>query len=1292
MKFTALHSCSSLFQLLSTIFLLGLIWCCPKNSFGQNYYIQANNQVQYLTQDFSCDTCTFNSLVEGVPLGYGGLSFGPDGSLYVLSGAPENSIHKIDITTFEVTLVYSDPYNVVQMGGFLAMGGGIFYSIASIAESNDSLFLWDTNADTMYAVGELPYKPYGEMWMANGKVYYLSWQNSPRRIVEIDLNFPEESEIALEFSPDYIIYALTATPVANLMMGIETSFFSPGRHLVSVNMIDGTVSPYCRMPKASTHGLLRAITSQYEHAEVPPLLQIDLDCDNSSGATGDNFNGISVNCFSEDGAPVTDDDIKMFIDARITTMAITVSNPLDDPDEVFTVTGPLNGIVADGEGTSMLTLINEGEAKISDFQEALKLVRYHNLNLSPTGGLREIEVFFETESGNTCETAIAFIYVEEKDQIELDLGPDVMELCEGSTIVLDPGLTQVQYLWSTGETSSTIEVTDGGTYSLTVSGGIDCPNSDEVEIILLPEYVITLDGDSTLCSGEDITLIVNTDAPFEIDIEISAEPGDATWYYGISSGFIISDTPVGPTDYFISTIIPEEPACFNIDEAYQVVEIQSNLSFSDSLSICEGDSILLGTTWQSLPGDYTVIHPSSQGCDTVFTHTLSLNPIAQLTFHQHTCDSSAAGQSVSWLMNPSGCDTMVTTFVDWIGPDTTQLTLTTCSQSAVSIVTDTLSNVYGCDSILITTTSWTPPLDTTFLFSTSCDTSQQGVHSLFLQGASGCDSLVIENITPGRPDTSYTNATSCNPGDVGVFVEHLLSSGQCDSTIIRTITFAERDSVFISGASCDPDDIGVFVSTYTNQFGCDSVVTQTIQLQPSSETFLQGTTCDPGSAGVFITTLTNQHGCDSIIQQTITLLPHDEVFLSSSTCQSSNAGIFVTTLTNQHGCDSIITETVTLVSADTTTFLSYTCDASQVETIASLYTGHDGCDSLVQQVIALHSLPVLQLQITSDYNGYPVSCKDAEDGVINGLAQGVQPFTYDWSTGDHDPLLTNLSVGNYSLTVTDGNGCTTEGSIVLTEPELVEVALEITEPTCFENLVGSIEVIPHGGVSPHTYSINGGASQTSPLFEGLGEGVYQVAVFDANDCSNTEIIAINIPLSIDVELGEDHFISLGDSVQIEAVINLPFDSIASLSWSGNGQVNCPECLTQIVAPVITTAYSVSVTSADGCSDRDSVTIQIKSDSEMYVPNIFSPNGDGINDYFTIALGDDVERISSLSIFDRWGTLLYGVESIFPSDPSLAWDGKFNGQSLNPGVFTYKLILIFKDGQRAVHYGDITLIR
>jgi gliding motility-associated-like protein len=96
---------------------------------------------------------------------------------------------------------------------------------------------------------------------------------------------------------------------------------------------------------------------------------------------------------------------------------------------------------------------------------------------------------------------------------------------------------------------------------------------------------------------------------------------------------------------------------------------------------------------------------------------------------------------------------------------------------------------------------------------------------------------------------------------------------------------------------------------------------------------------------------------------------------------------------------------------------------------------------------------------------------------------------------------------------------------------------------------------------------------------------------------------------------------------------------------------------------------------------------------VYIPNIFSPNGDGENDEFTIFADQKaVVNIHYLQVYSRWGELLWERHDFPPNDVSLGWDGTFQGLPMNPAVFVYQAELEFIDGRKELFKGDVTLER
>jgi gliding motility-associated-like protein len=105
-----------------------------------------------------------------------------------------------------------------------------------------------------------------------------------------------------------------------------------------------------------------------------------------------------------------------------------------------------------------------------------------------------------------------------------------------------------------------------------------------------------------------------------------------------------------------------------------------------------------------------------------------------------------------------------------------------------------------------------------------------------------------------------------------------------------------------------------------------------------------------------------------------------------------------------------------------------------------------------------------------------------------------------------------------------------------------------------------------------------------------------------------------------------------------------------------------------------------------------LTVYVEEGAAVYVPNAFSPNGDNINDVFTLYPGPQVLNIKSFLVFDRWGETVYRYESAAPGEPAMGWDGTHRGRLMNPAVFTWFAEIELVNGAVKILQGDVNLVR
>lgn len=294
----------------------------------------------------------------------------------------------------------------------------------------------------------------------------------------------------------------------------------------------------------------------------------------------------------------------------------------------------------------------------------------------------------------------------------------------------------------------------------------------------------------------------------------------------------------------------------------------------------------------------------------------------------------------------------------------------------------------------------------------------------------------------------------------------------------------------------------------------------------------------------------------------------------------------------------------------------------------------------------------------------------------------------------------NASQGDtYILMVTDpANNCIATDEVVVTSNiASINASATVTPVTCDKPDSGTITVGPvSGGTGPYTYAINGGAFQPETLFGGLTPGDYSIVVMDAFGCDTTLNFKLDAPSQISVALSADgNFqipaVTLGDSIRIRAVVNLPANQVDTLIWTP-ALPNCNGCDNAFVSPDTATTYTATAFDLNGCFASAQITIQVIKRYRLYVPNAFSPNSDGINDLFTIFTGAGVRQINYLSVHDRWGALVFKATNIAPNSTDIGWNGEINGREAAQGVYVYVAEFEMADGEIIVQSGEVALLR
>jgi len=285
----------------------------------------------------------------------------------------------------------------------------------------------------------------------------------------------------------------------------------------------------------------------------------------------------------------------------------------------------------------------------------------------------------------------------------------------------------------------------------------------------------------------------------------------------------------------------------------------------------------------------------------------------------------------------------------------------------------------------------------------------------------------------------------------------------------------------------------------------------------------------------------------------------------------------------------------------------------------------------------------------------------------------------------------------------DGDPCTindvevvllSDGSICSpctgTAVDNIEAEVDVNDENCPGDNDGSIIInAVTGGQPPYVFALNSEIFSMNDEYLNLPPGVYNLLTQDNNGCEDGQEIVIDAAGELVLELGDDQTINLGDSIQLMASTSVNVDTV---SWAFDESLSCLDCLAPFASPTTSTTYTLTVTDVNGCTITDQVTVTVVNARQVYIPNAFSPNDDGVNDRFMIASGAGVSRVRSFAIYNKWGGRLFTAFDFQPNDNQFAWDGTFKGERLDPGVYAYYAEIEFEDGTTELVSGEVLLVR
>jgi len=287
--------------------------------------------------------------------------------------------------------------------------------------------------------------------------------------------------------------------------------------------------------------------------------------------------------------------------------------------------------------------------------------------------------------------------------------------------------------------------------------------------------------------------------------------------------------------------------------------------------------------------------------------------------------------------------------------------------------------------------------------------------------------------------------------------------------------------------------------------------------------------------------------------------------------------------------------------------------------------------------------------------------------------------------------------GIYMDTFTNFLGC---DSILITDLTVLldsdfMVDLIVTPPSCPNLLDGSISIENvTSGSPPFNYSLDSIDFGSMALFSGLAGGeTYTIGIEDNFGCAVELSVFLEEPEALFLELGESQTVELGESVSLSPFYNF---TPSDVNWQSTTNIDCldfDDCLDLEFVPTVSQQVTLDLFASETCLISDSIFIEVLEVRKAWLPNAFSPNNDGVNDFFTVyGNTGNVQVIEEFKVFNRWGSVVFETEDLLPNDLQSGWDGRFNGEAMPEGIYVYTATVRFADEQVLRYSGDVLLIK
>ncbi|MCS6933706.1 MAG: choice-of-anchor L domain-containing protein [Chitinophagales bacterium] len=741
------------------------------------------------------------------------------------------------------------------------------------------------------------------------------------------------------------------------------------------------------------------------------------------------------------------------------------------------------------------------------------------------------------------------------------------------------------------------------------------------------------------------------------------------------------------------------------------------------------------------PGTYAVTISDALGCTA--SASAQVTAAAPIVFTQNIVQHVSCHGGNDGIVNFSASGSNAITQYNW----NNNLAALSPNQLPAGTYTVTVTDAKGCTAETSFTINEPPALAlTTQITNVNCHGAATGIASVTGSGGTipysflwnnGAQTPQISNLIAGTYSVTLSDANNCSitaninitqpsaPLEVNLTAQNQTCYGYQDASVISITTGGTPVYSFMWSTGQNSQSIynilpGSYQLTVTDSKGCTASAAASVAAAAPivfDQPVLQHVSCYGGNDGSMSV---NASGGTGALQFTW------NIGGTGPAASSLSAGTYYVTATDANACTATVSATVTqptMLQAFIQT-TDITCYGYQNGTATVVVTGgtqpytYQWNHGATTPYISGLSASIYQITVT-DANACsitalatinepdelnvipsatPVSCTYSNDGTISTTVNnGLPPYQYALLQNNSllqlnsNGFFEQLSAATYTVSVTDANGCTANASVNIPLPSPDAFIFSTDSTSCYGEQYqdGSLHIqVLSTFNQPYYFNLDNKGNQLSPDFYFLAPGPHVLVVTNKNGCVFDTTIIIHQPPPLQLNIvPSDTFIQLGEQITLHSVISgYGHDAVSGYMWYPALGLSCTDCANTVMQGYVTTTYTLTVTYNEGCTVSASATIKVGDPPPVFIPNAFTPNGDGNNDLFMV-YGENISTVQLL-VFNRWG------EVVFDSQKSQhrGWDGTYKGETQNPGVYTYTAEITYLNGQKTIRKGSVTLLR